>query len=123
MSLAMANLLGKIASWLWRRAQPAPLASGHPFEGATEAEIKAALAAATRGAYDEGVSAEKARVCAILTAPGAATFPEIAMDLALGAATGAQSLAVLSRAGTDAAKRAALLKSSLLESANAPAIH
>jgi hypothetical protein len=118
----MANLLGKIASWLRHRAEPGPLDEGHSL-GEIEEKVKAALAAASRGAFVEGVSAEKARVCAILTAPGAATFPEIAMDLALGAATGAQAVAVLSRAETDAAKRAALLKSSLLERANAPAIH
>jgi hypothetical protein len=78
---------------------------------------------AARRAHDAGVSAEKARVSAILTAPGAATFPEIAADLVLGPATGEQAVMVLARAEADAATRAALLKSSPLESANANTLH
>jgi hypothetical protein len=116
----MLSFLRRIASWLGR-AQPAPLDAAHPY---FESEaIKAALIYVVKGAYADGEAAERKRVTEILQVPGAATFPEIAMDLALGAATGAQAAAVLARAETDAAKRAALLKSSLLESANAPAIH
>jgi hypothetical protein len=119
----MPNLLGKIASWLGRRAQPATFAAG-PFDGQSEEQIKATLAAALRGAHDEGRASEKARVTSILTAPNAAHhFLDLAVDRALGDATAAQAAAVLSRAETDAATRATLLKSSPLESANAPTIH
>jgi hypothetical protein len=97
------------------KAQP-PLAG---FLGETEDEIKAMLAALIRAAHDEGVAAEKARVSAILTAPGAAMFPDLAADLVRGPATGAQAIAVLARAEADAATRAGLMKSNLLESASA----
>jgi hypothetical protein len=121
----MRNLWVRLASWLRRRAQPAPLASGHPFEGATEAEIKGELAALIRGSYDEGVAAERARVAEILQAPNAAQFLELAMDLALGNASGAQAAAVLSRAENDAAKRVGLMKSPLesASSGHVPTLH
>jgi hypothetical protein len=99
-----------------------PLDAGNPFADLNETEVKASLAA-IRGAYDAGVAAERTRIEAILQAPGASTFPDIAVDLVLGPATAAQAAGVLARAETDAAKRASLLKTSLLESANASAIH
>jgi hypothetical protein len=120
----MPNLLGKIASWLGRRPQPPPLdAPANPFEGMSIDEVKTMLAAALRGSFDEGAAAEKARVEAILTAPEAAMFTDLAADLVRGPATSDQAIKVLGRAENDAAKRAALLKSSPLESANAPTIH
>jgi hypothetical protein len=84
---------------------------------------KAALAGVVRGAFADGEAAERTRTSEILNAPGAATFLEIAVDLALGDATAAQAAAVLSRAEADAATRAGIIKSNLLESANAPTIH
>jgi hypothetical protein len=104
------------------RAQPAPRASY--FDGMTSEEIKTVLEAALRGAHDESVAAERKRIAEVLQAPGAALFPTIAIDLALGTASGAQAAAVLSRAQTDAAKRAGLLKPVPLESApSAPTVH
>jgi hypothetical protein len=104
------------------RAQPVPLA-GHPLAGLNETEIKATIAAALRGSFDEGARSERSRIEAILTAPGAKTFPEIAVDLVLGPASSAQAVAVLARADADAATRAGIIKSNLLESANAPTLH
>jgi hypothetical protein len=120
----MPDLLGKIASWLGRRPQPATFAAG-PFAGMSEDDIKSTLAAALRGSFDEGVAAGKARVEAILTAPGAATFREIAMDLVLGPASSAQAVGVLARAEADAATRAGSIKSDLIERASSdqPTIH
>ena len=112
-----------LVAWFGRRAQPAPLAPGNSFAGLNETEFKASIAAAIRAAYDEGANAERSRVEAILTAPGAAMFPDLAADLVLGPATGEQAAGVLARAEADAAKRAALLKSSPLESANVPTLH
>jgi hypothetical protein len=112
------DLFGLFSAWRKRRTQPPPLPSGHPFEGATEAEIKAALAAALRGAHDEGRAAERKRVAEVLQAPGAALFPDLAIDLALGTATGAQAAAVLARAEADAATRAGAIKSSILDRAS-----
>jgi hypothetical protein len=98
-------------------AQPAQLDAGHPF---FESEaIKAALIDVVRGAYADGVQAERKRVETILQAPGASTFLEIAADLAVGPATAAQAAAVLARAEADAATRAAAIKSNLLESTRA----
>jgi hypothetical protein len=117
-----------VRAWLalpscWRRTQPAPLDAGHPFP--ENPEVKAALAAVIRGAFDEGVQAERKRVTEILQAPGASTFLEIAVDLALGSASGAQAAGVLERASADAATRAGLIKSDLLERASSdqPTIH
>lgn len=93
------------------------------FQGLNEAQIMTMIELAARRAHDAGVSAEKARVGAILTAPGAATFLEIAADLVLGPATGEQAVMVLARAEADAATRAGLIKSNLIESANAPTFH
>ena len=104
------------------KAQPSPLASALE-EYFASAPFKSAIAEIIKGAFTDGVSAEKARVSAILQTPGAAHFPEIAMDLALGPATGQQAIQVLSRAEADAATRAATIKSNMVESANAPTRH
>ena len=104
------------------KAQPSPLAAALEEFFASE-PFKAAIASIIRGAFADGVVAEKARVVEILQAPGAATFPEIAMDLALGPATGEQAVMVLAQAEADAATRAGIIKSNLLESSNASTIH
>jgi hypothetical protein len=114
----MCNLWVRLVSG-FRRTQPEPLAAGHPFESAA---IKAALLDVVRGAYADGEAAERKRVTEILTAPGAKTFPEIAVDLALGPATGPQAAGVLARAEGDAATRAGAIRSNLLE-ANASTRH
>jgi hypothetical protein len=121
----MRSHLGKVAAWLGRRAQPASLAADNPFKGFSEEEVKATLEAGLRGAFDAGRQAERDRIAAILQAPGASTFREIAMDLALGDATSAQAIAVLTRAETDAATRAGVIKSNLIEraSADVPTLH
>ena len=62
----MPNLLGMIASWLGRRAQPAPLNANHPFF--QSADYKAALAGVIQAAFADGENAEKARVTEILQA-------------------------------------------------------
>jgi hypothetical protein len=119
----MRNLWVRFASWFGRRAQPAPLAAG-PFSGSEEG-IKAELAVRIRGAFDSGVAAERTRIEAILQAPGAKTFPEIAADLVLGPASSAQAAGVLARAEADAATRAGIIKSNLLDraSADVPTLH
>jgi hypothetical protein len=124
----MSDAWAKFSSAFWegfdsaRAKAPAPLDATHPFAALNETEAKASISAAMRAAYDAGNAAEKARVAEILQAPNAAHFLELAVDLALGTATGAQAVAVLSRAETDAAKRATLLKSSPLE-ASAHTVH
>ena len=107
------------------RTQPAPdLAAAFAAYFASET-YKAALAGVVQGAFADGVAAEKARIEAILRAPGAATFREIAMDLVLGPASSAQAVGVLARAEADAATRAGSIKSDLLERASSdqPTIH
>jgi hypothetical protein len=84
--------------WLGRRAQPAPLDAGHLFAGQSEEQIKSALGAAIRGAFDEGVQAERKRISEILLLPDATRFPHLAVDLAVGGATAVQVAACLSRA-------------------------
>ena len=118
----MRNLWVRLASLLGIRAQP-PLAPPNrdlaaEFQAFFASETyKDALAGVVQGAFNDGQNAEKSRVTEILQAPGAATFPEIATDLVLGPATGAQAAGVLARASNDAAIRAGLIKSNLLESA------
>jgi hypothetical protein len=107
------------------RTQPAPdrdLVAAFEAFFASET-YKDALAGVVQGAFADGVAASRTRIETILRAPGATTFVEIAVDLALGDATAAQAAAVLSRAEADAATRAGIIKSNLLESANAPTIH
>jgi hypothetical protein len=96
------------------KAQSSPLASALE-EYFASAPFKAAIASIIRAAFADGVAAEKARIEAILTAPGAAIFQDLVADLLRGPATAAQAAAVLARAEDDAAKRAALMKSSLPE--------
>jgi hypothetical protein len=112
----MRNLLGRVASWLGRRPQPAPLDVGHPFF--QSAAYKDVLAGIIQSAMADGARTERARTSEILNAPGAATFREIAADLALGDATAAQAAAVLSRAEADAATRAGAIKSNILDRAS-----
>jgi hypothetical protein len=107
----MRNLLGRVASWLGRRAQPAPVDA----DIARQHELNVALDRLVEKSFAAGVSVERARIAEILNAPGAATFLEIAVDLALGDATGAQAAAVLGRAEADAATRAGAIKSNILD--------
>jgi hypothetical protein len=79
------------------------------------APFKAAIVGIIKASFEDGVSAERARVAAILNAPGAQTFSEIAMDLCLGSATSAQAVGVLERAQADAATRAGAIRSNMLE--------
>jgi hypothetical protein len=126
----MRNLWVRLASLLGIRAQP-PLAPPNrdlaaEFQAFFASETyKAALAGVVQGAFADGVAAERTRTSEILNAPGAATFPEIAVDLLLGPATGAQAAAVLSRAEADAATRAGAIKSNILDraSADVPTLH
>jgi hypothetical protein len=71
--------------------------TGHPFEGQSEEQIKATIAAALRGAFDSGASAERARVAEILQAPGAEELPQLAMFLVLGDATAVQATSILAK--------------------------
>ena len=123
----MIKAWAKFTAAFWEaraKAQPAPL-DASPFDGMNVDEVKIVLAAALRGSYDEGVAAEKARVEAILAAPGATLFADLAADLVRGPATAGQAARVLERASADAATRAGLVKSNVLEraSADAPTLH
>jgi hypothetical protein len=112
----MRDLWVRLATWFGRRAQPAPLDAGHPFFESED--HKAVLAGIIQSALADGARAERTRISEILNAPGAATFLEIAVDLALGDATVAQAAAVLARAEADAATRAGAIKSNILERAS-----
>jgi hypothetical protein len=118
----MRKLLGRLAAWLGRRPQPVPLAADNPFKGFSEEEVKATLAAAIRGAFDEGVQAERKRIGEIMAVPGASRFAELAVDLAVGGATAAQVAAVLSRTEVNVQARIHPTESSPLESST-PTIH
>jgi hypothetical protein len=98
--------------WLGRRTQPPAAPSDREARDAGVHSLDEVIAVAIR----DGRQAERARVAEILQAPGAATFPDIAADLVLGPATGEQAAKVLARADADAATRAGLIKSNLLES-------
>ena len=89
----MRNLRRKIALWLGRRAQPAPLDANHPFFQ-SEA-FKTVLAEVVKAAFADGENAEKARVTEILHAPGAEELPQLAMFLVLGDATAVQATSIL----------------------------
>jgi hypothetical protein len=101
-------------------AQPAPDRNlSAAFQAFFDSEAyKSALSGVVRGAFADGVAAERTRTSEILNAPGAATFLEIAVDLALGDATGAQAAAVLARAEADAATLAGAIKSNILDRAS-----
>jgi hypothetical protein len=78
------------------RAQPAPLDTGHPL-GESEEQIKATLAALIRGAFDEGVQAERKRIAEVLQAPGVASYPLLAFELTIDGVSVAQISTVIAR--------------------------
>jgi hypothetical protein len=124
----MIKAWAKFTAAFWEGFAAARAESRPPLAAALDqffqsAPFKAAIASIIRAAFADGVTAEKARIEAIMTAPGAAHFPEIAMDLVRGPATSAQAIQVLERAEADAATRAATIKSNMVESANAPTRH
>jgi hypothetical protein len=116
----MPNLLGKIASWLHRRAQPAPLAPGHPFFESEE--YKAALAGIIQSAFADGVQAERKRIAEVLQAPGVASYPLLAFELAIDGASVAQVSAVIARTEVAVQARIHPTESSPLESST-PTLH
>ena len=85
-------------------------------------EIKTVLAAAIRGAHDEGASTERARIAEILQAPGAEELPQLAMFLVLGDATAVQATSILAKAEADASKRVAMTRAQQIEPA-IPTLH
>jgi hypothetical protein len=87
-----------------------PLDAGTSFDGLM-------IAAALRGSYDSGVTAEKARVAEILQAPGAEELPQLAMFLVLGDATAVQATSILAKAENDASKRVAMTRAQQIEPA------
>jgi hypothetical protein len=117
----MPNLFGKMASWLGRRAQPVPL-DASPFAGMTSEEIKTVLAATLRGAHDEGRAAERKRIAEVLQAPGVASYPLLAFELAIDGASVAQVAKVISRAEVAVQARLHPTESSPLESST-PTLH
>jgi hypothetical protein len=117
----MLNFLGRVASWLGRRAQPA-LAPGHPFEGQSEEQIKGELAALIRGAFDEGVQAERKRIAEVLQAPGVASYPLLAFELAIDGASVAQISTVITRMEVAVQARVHPTESPPIESST-PTIH
>jgi hypothetical protein len=72
--MAMRDLLRR---WLGRRAQPAPLDAGPPFP--ESAEVETPLAEVVKAAFDSGVQAERTRMGEILTVPGVASYPLLAV--------------------------------------------
>jgi hypothetical protein len=113
-----------VRAWLalpscWRRTQPAPLDAGHPFP--ENPEVKAALAAVIRGAFDEGVQAERKRIAEVLQAPGVASYPLLAFELAIDGATAAQVACVIAR--TEVAVQARIHPTESLESTAARVLH
>jgi hypothetical protein len=109
--------------WLGYEAARAKAKQQPPAPLIAEPEFRDWLLTIIRDAYADGVAAERKHVSDVLNAPGAATFPTIAIDLALGEATATQAAAVLARAEADAATRAAAIKSNLLESTNVATLH
>jgi hypothetical protein len=81
----------------------ASLAPDNPFDTLM-------IAAAIRGAHDEGRQAERDRVAEILNAPGAEELPQLAMFLVLGDATAVQATSILAKAENDASKRVAMTR-------------
>ena len=96
-------LIGRIAAWLRPRAQPAPLDAD-----IRQDEFKAALDRLVKSAVDSGVNAERARIGEIMAVPGASTFADLAVDLAIGGATAAQVAMVIARTEVKVARRACI---------------
>jgi hypothetical protein len=76
-------------------AQPAPPDADHPF--LASAEFKTALATIIKDAFSDGVAAERKRIAEVLQAPGVASYPLLAFELAIDGASVAQVSAVIAR--------------------------
>ena len=85
-------------------------------------EVKAALTEVVRAAFDDGVQSERKRVAEVLQAPGVASYPLLAFELAIDGASVAQVSAVIARTEVAVQARIHPTKSSPLESAT-PTLH
>jgi len=82
-------------AWLWRSASLAqPAAPSDAYEDK--------LGWLVQLAYDIGARDERGRLASILNLPASASFPRLALKLALGDVTAAQAAQVLCDAETDA---------------------
>jgi hypothetical protein len=117
--LAMPNFR-KIAALFARRAQPVPPDADHPF--LASAEFKTALATIIKDAFSDGKRAERKRIGEVLQAPGAASYPLLAFELAIDGASVAQVSAVIARTEVAVQARIHPTESSPLESST-PTLH
>ena len=106
--------------WLGRRAQPASLDVGQPcFESE---KLKAAIAEIIQNAFGDGAREERKRITEVLRAPGVASYPLLAFELAIDGASVAQVSAVIARMEVAVQARIHPTESSPLESAT-PTLH
>jgi hypothetical protein len=103
------------------KAEPSPLASALE-EYFASAGFKNAIAEIIKGSFEDGVAAERKRIAEVLQAPGVASYPMLAFELAIDGATVAQVAAVISRTEVNVQARIHPTESSPLESAT-PTIH
>jgi hypothetical protein len=132
--VSILSALATIAADFWRgfekgmsqparsAAQPAPLDESHPFVASDQ--FKATIAAALRGSFDEGADAERKRIGDVLQAPGVATYPLLAFELAIGGATVAQVAKIIARTEVHVQARLHPTEPSPLESSSSsPTLH
>ena len=108
--------------WLGRRAQPhRQLECGQPpFPKARRYET--AVSGIVKSAFDDGVQAERKRIAEVLQAPGVASYPLLAFELAIDGASVAQVSAVIARTEVAVQARIHPTESSQLESST-PTLH
>lgn len=114
------SLRDLLRRWLGRRAQPTELDAGPPFP--ESAEVETALSEVVKAAFDAGVQSERKRIAEVLQAPGVASYPLLAFELAIDGASVAQVSAVIARTEVAVQARIHPTESSPLESAT-PTLH
>ena len=109
-------LFRKIASWRGPRAQPTLDAPSFLFEA-----YRTALDRLLETAVDAGRREERKRIAEVLNAPGVASYPLLAFELAIDGASVAQVSAVIAR--TEVAVQARIHPTESRESTAAPVLH
>ena len=96
----------------------------HAAPRPASAAYKDALAGIIQSAFADGVQAERKRIAEVLNAPGVASYPLLAFELAIDGASVAQVSAVIARMEVAVQARIHPTESSPIESASSgPTIH
>jgi hypothetical protein len=114
---SLKSAMSRFGEAFWQGFYEARAQSGATARSApSAAQIETVVAEVIKNAFDSGVRTERARMGEILTAPGVASYPLLAFELAIDGASVAQVSAVIARTEVAVQARIHPTESSPLES-------